>query len=188
MKGLTDILYTFDKNRTADWGSELWIKSDDACRSIIVADWFKDIAFEVLNRGYINIDNKFGIEPLAVELYYIEEDKGGYRDPIMYHINKRRPIVFEDNGINFEYFKFGSLHLHTSGVDVTFENPFKHYRASFLIREMGNIRIMASNVRSLGSLSVNNSKSGHPLWVAVFCYYGGLLACFIFSDAGYNTD
>ena len=141
MKGLTDILYTFDKNRTADWDAELWIKSDDTCRSIIVADWFKDIAFEVLNRGYINIDNKFGIEPLAVELYYSEEDKGGYRDPIMYHINKRRPIVFEDNGINFEYFKFGSLHLHTSGVDVTFENPFKHYRASFLIREFSVFKI-----------------------------------------------
>lgn len=145
MKGLIDILNTFDDNRKAVWGTELWIKSDEISKDNMIARWFKDIAFEVLNCGYISIDNKFGIEPLAVELYYSEEDEGGYLDPIMYHINKRRPKELEDKGINFEYFKFGSLHLHTSGVDVTLENPNEHYRASFLIREFRVFKIEADD-------------------------------------------
>lgn len=141
MEGLTDILKTFDVKRTAEWGTELWTKADDSCKDSMIACWFKDIAFEVLNCGYFSIGKKFGIEPLAVELYYSEEDEGGYLDPIMYHINRRRPAKFEEKEIDFEYFEFGSLHLHASGVDVTFENPNKHYRASFLIREFTAFKI-----------------------------------------------
>ena len=42
-------------------------------------------------------------------------------------------------GENVPYFpKAGSLHPHRSGVDVTFENEDKEYRASFLIRAYRN--------------------------------------------------
>ena len=34
----------------------------------------------------------------------------------------------------YPYFTIGSFNLHPSGVDITFENEKKKYRASFLIR------------------------------------------------------
>ena len=80
------------------------------------------------------------IYPTAIELYYHEEEKGGFKDPIMYHTDDRKRADYPDyfilRGINsLPYFPIGSLNPHTSGVDVTFENPDKKYRASFLIRE-----------------------------------------------------
>lgn len=62
-----------------------------------------------------------------IEFYYHDEDEGGIKDPIMYHTN-------EHERKELPYFELGRLNLHVSGVDVTFENPQKHYRASFLIR------------------------------------------------------
>ena len=46
--------------------------------------------------------------------------------------------IIENNG--YPYFKIGSLNLHQSGVDVTFENEKKRYRASFLIRSYRMIK------------------------------------------------
>ena len=84
------------------------------------------------------------IYPTVIELYYHEEDPGGFQDPIMYHTDYRKrselkakgETYFTLTGLNeLPYYPIGSLNPHTSGIDVTFENAEKHYRASFLIRE-----------------------------------------------------
>ena len=99
--------------------------------------------FEVKNNvGGANITRE--IYPTVIELYYHEEDDGGFQDPIMYHTDYRkrselkakRETYFTLTGIDsLPYYPIGSLNPHTSGIDVTFENSEKHYRASFLIRE-----------------------------------------------------
>ena len=95
------------------------------------------------------------INPTVLELYYHEEDPGRFKDPIMYHTNDRKyydyyldangkekshgpqsQSFFKKRGIDgLPYYSIGSLNPHTSGIDITFENSEKHYRASCLIRE-----------------------------------------------------
>ena len=80
------------------------------------------------------------IYPTAIELYYHEEGEGRFKDPIMYHTDDRKLSEhkewFVNRGITeLPYFPLGNLNPHTSGIDVTFENPRERYRASFLIRE-----------------------------------------------------
>ena len=99
--------------------------------------------FEVKNKvSGVNISRK--IYPTVIELYYHEEDPGGFQDPIMYHTDYRKRSDKKAKGETYftlteldklPYFPIGSLNPHTSGIDVTFENAEKHYRASFLIRE-----------------------------------------------------
>lgn len=86
------------------------------------------------------------IHPTALELYYHEEGVGGFKDPIMYHTNdrkiadhrkKKKPEeYFIERGIpGLPYYPLGNENPHTSGIDITFENPAKQYRASLLIRK-----------------------------------------------------
>ncbi len=111
-----------------------------------IAACFIPCAREILAGRFI-VTNKVGgepdvreIRPTAIELYYHEEDENGFKDPIMYHTNyRKRPELSkysERRHIDrVPYFPFGSFNPHTSGLDVTFENPEEKYRASFLIRE-----------------------------------------------------
>ena len=87
------------------------------------------MAKELLYGGCFRIDSDKYLYFDDIEFYYHEENEGGLKDPIMYHTNMN-----EGRGNEIPYFEMGRLHLHTSGVDVTFENEEKHYRASFLIR------------------------------------------------------
>lgn len=82
---------------------------------------------KLLYGGYFLIDGKTRICLDDIEFYYHEEGEGGLKDPIMYHTN-------DHEGKEIPYFEIGRLNLHISGVDVTFENKKKKYRASFLIR------------------------------------------------------
>lgn len=94
------------------------------------------------------------IKPTVIELYYHEEGNGRFKDPVMYHTNDRkfyefykdkyeeykdrkdRKSYFDRRGFKeLPYYPIGSLNPHPSGIDITFENPKEHYRASFLIRE-----------------------------------------------------
>lgn len=76
------------------------------------------------------------VRPTAIELYYHEEGAGGFKDPIMYHTQDRKAQYLSSRGITMlPYFPVGSMNPQTSGIDITFENPFAQYRASFLIRE-----------------------------------------------------
>ena len=84
---------------------------------------FETIAREVLLGGCFDINGVRRIYPLEIEFYYHEEGENGLKDHIMYHTN------------DHAYYSLGTLNCHISGIDVTFENKEKQYRASFLIRE-----------------------------------------------------
>ncbi len=89
---------------------------------------FCSMAKELLYGGYFHIKGtETRIYLDDIEFYYHEEGEGGFKDPIMYHTN-------DHEGKEIPYFEIGRLNLHISGVDVTFENEKKKYRASFLIR------------------------------------------------------
>ena len=87
--------------------------------------------FEVYCKGTV----KHRIYIQNVEFYYHEEIKDGFKDWIVYHRNPQK-----GKGKEKPAFPLGSLHLHVSGIDITFEDQQKEakdvkYRASALIRE-----------------------------------------------------
>lgn len=63
-----------------------------------------------------------------IEFYYHEEQNNGLKDPIMYHTSDHEKCS------DLPYFECGSFNCHVSGIDITFENQKKCFRASFLIR------------------------------------------------------
>lgn len=128
MEQLKSILRHFDIKRSE-------YKSNSTLSEDIIGKCFAFCAKDILCGGYILVNGKFKIDIHSIELYYHEED-GGIIDPIMYHTNlkMKNSTIFKRTNV-LPYFEFGSLNLHTSGIDVTFENPDEHYRASFLIRE-----------------------------------------------------
>lgn len=89
---------------------------------------FETIANDVLLGGYFEINGMRRIYPLEIEFYYHEEGEDGLKDPVMYHTADHEKVAPK-------YFPVGALNCHLSGIDVTFENKEKQYRASFLIRE-----------------------------------------------------
>lgn len=132
MERLIEILRGFDKQREKMRKGPNWNES-------AVAECFKPCAQDILLGGYFLVNKRFIIDLGCIELYYHEEDKnderGKIKDPIMYHTNDHSQYSRYYKGIGkYPYFKFGSFNLHQTGVDVTFENPEKEYRASFLIR------------------------------------------------------
>lgn len=143
MDKLIKILEKFDTNRKYSIKKEDWKEKSDEEKYNAVADWFRDCAKDILCGGYFLINGKYIIDLGRIELYYHEEDekegdtiikKGEIKDPIMYHTNDHVPYSNHYKKIGkYPYFKIGSLNLHQSGVDVTFEKP-NEYRASFLIR------------------------------------------------------
>lgn len=92
-----------------------------------IQEQFRIIAEAALSGGYFLVNEDTYIYPEEIEFYlYVENaPKGSWqKDANMYHKGKDVP-----------YFpKEGSLYPHRSGVDYTFENEDKQYRASFLIR------------------------------------------------------
>lgn len=127
MEKLIKILEQFDQERTKRlnyWNEEA------------VVEAALPLAKEFLCNGYFLVNGKYIIDIGAIELYYHEEE-GDIKDDKMYHINKHLPKnykeMFKHDG-GYPYFSVGSFNLHQSGVDITFENEEKKYRASFLIR------------------------------------------------------
>ena len=127
MEKLIKILKQFDQERTKrlnHWNEEAIVEAA------------LPLAKEFLCNGYFLVNGKYIIDIGAIELYYHEE-KGDIKDDKMYHINKHLPKnykeMFKHDG-GYPYFSVGSFNLHQSGVDITFENEEKKYRASFLIR------------------------------------------------------
>lgn len=92
----------------------------------IINEEFARIAKHLLYGGHFRVMNSKNIYLEEIEFYYHEES-GSIKDPIMYHTN-------DHEGKSLPYFKLGRFNMHTSGVDVTFENEEKKFRASFLIR------------------------------------------------------
>ena len=146
MEKLIEKLRLFDKNRTNSINSgKVWDVAE-------VGICFFPCAEEFLCKGYFLINDEYILDLGSIELYYHEEYDGGLKDSKMYHTNENMPksylnridkyfpeqltllyrSISENRG--YPYFKIGSINLHQSGVDVTFENETKRYRASFLIR------------------------------------------------------
>lgn len=86
------------------------------------------LAMKLFYGGHFRVMDSKNVYLEEIEFYYHEEN-GSIKDPIMYHTNDHAA-----NGKALPYFKLGRFNMHTSGVDVTFENEEKQYRASFLIR------------------------------------------------------
>ena len=89
---------------------------------------FEAIAKDGLLGGCFEINGVRRIFPLEIEFYYHEEGEDGLKDPVMYHTADHEKVAPK-------YFPLGALNCHLSGIDVTFENKEKQYRASFLIRK-----------------------------------------------------
>lgn len=135
MYNLNKILKGFDDRRT-----EMINKNEKVWDADAVAECFEPCAKEILLNGYFLINNEYIIDLGSIELYYHEE-AGPIKDYIMYHRKERiTSRIKEFNDGNLPYFDFGSINLHQSGVDVTFENGEKEYRASFLIRSYRVLR------------------------------------------------
>ena len=126
METLKEILKKFGDERTERVNAGTW--NEDA-----VAECFKSCAKKILCNGYFLVNGKYIIDLGAIELYYHEEE-GSIKDYIMYHIKDRVKSKIKNFENELPYYEFGSFNLHQSGVDVTFENEEKKYRASFLIR------------------------------------------------------
>ena len=92
---------------------------------------FADLAKHFLYGGYFEV-GRFKIFLRDIEFYYHDEQenmKGRVTDDIMYHRNgkdKHNPYP--------QYFEFGSMHEHMSGIDLCFENEKLQFRASILMR------------------------------------------------------
>ena len=102
---------------------------------------FAELAKFFLYGGYIHVkssrvNRKIYIR--EVEFYFYDETHEIPSNKIVYHRNGNYKNV-PDNaelpiGRQTHYFELGELYLHASGVDITFENEEKQYRASALIR------------------------------------------------------
>lgn len=97
-----------------------------------LTEQFSHLAKYFLYSGYLLINNKTKIYLRDIEFYYHEEI-GSIKDPIMYHRNTKR-------NKDVKYFPLGLLNAHESGIDITFENEQKRYRASMLIRGFNIIK------------------------------------------------
>lgn len=110
--------------------------TEESKRTDLLEAEFKHIAKILIYGGYIKVSianekneilDGYKIFLKSVEFYYHCED-GEIKDPIVYH---------RDGKLNggYPYFPLMSLHAHSSGYDITFENQRKKVRASALIRE-----------------------------------------------------
>lgn len=154
MKNLSTLLLhlkSFDDDRSQRL-EELRRISDRKEYAEIIAKCFTSCAQAILSGHFRVTYTSGGIEqvrkiyPTAIELYYHEEGEGRFKDPIMYHTDDRKIAdhrkkvrkqeYLKDRNIpELPYFPMGNLNPHTSGIDITFENPEEKYRASFLIRQ-----------------------------------------------------
>ena len=141
---LIQALKQFDTRRTEKLGSgESAVFTPDEKGAAMIADVFLPIAKYAVYGGHFHVeymkgDDWFGydIKFNKIELYYHDEIEGGHIDPIMYHTNLHTPYYLKDRNIKtYPYYEFGALNLHPSGIDISFENESKQYRASFLIRD-----------------------------------------------------
>ena len=97
---------------------------------------FEDIAMTILYDGYIQVRNDYRIYIKTVEFYIHPEEDSPIRntidpDPIVYHRDYRKGMF---PCRKLPYFPLMTLHAHVSGLDITFENEKRKYRASALIR------------------------------------------------------
>ena len=96
---------------------------------------FEELASYLIYRGYFHCSERYDLYITSVEFYFHDEKEDRPNrivDPIMYHRNKKKKSNPKE--IKTPYFKIGTIYPHQSGIDITFENEEKEYRASALIR------------------------------------------------------
>lgn len=115
---------------------------------VILNEQFEQLAPAFLYGGYLQVRNDYKIFIRTLEFYFHSEKENGIHDPIVYHRNTC--------GLNnVPYFPIMTLHAHTSGFDITFENSKEQYRASALIRAY---EIKGSNDKYLKWEKTPNNK------------------------------
>lgn len=145
---------------------------------------FAELAKWFLYGGYIHVksnqvDRKVYIQ--EVEFYFYDEKGVIPSNKIVYHRNGNYANIPPNEnlpiGKSTHYFDTGMLYLHASGVDITFENEMKCYRASALIR--------AFSVEEKGAVqAVYKNQYIDPRSTFVYEYlFEGLS---IFDDSGYS--
>lgn len=102
-------------------------KVNRVANETVLQSFFEELAPAFLYSGYINVRNEYRVYIRTIEFYFHSEEPNGIHDPIVYHRNGKE---LEE----VPYFPFMSLHAHSSGFDITFENETEKYRASALIR------------------------------------------------------
>lgn len=109
-------------------------RDNEDCRKKALEEVFVLLAKKLIYGGHLVCGN-YEIAIQLVEFYYHEEEamsiEPRIQDPIVYHRNGRYPG--DKSGV-VSPFPIMSLHAHTSGYDITFEDPNSRYRASALIR------------------------------------------------------
>ena len=182
---LKNLLLSFDDERKEKVGS-FPSPHDREAYANKIAECFIPCAKKIL-AGYFKVTNDVGgkvlvrkIQPTVLELYYHEENDGGFRDPIMYHTDYRKRTEKKAKGETYfslsgltelPYYPIGSLNPHTSGIDVTFENAQEKYRASFLIRaysvtyENGKSRTVDNSTEIYDDLLLNGISLENADWV-----------------------
>lgn len=171
MEKLIEILKEFDEIRKRDVNEDKWRDKSIEEKYEAIAEWFRPCAEKILCNGYFLINGKYIIDLGAIELYYHEED-GDIKDFIMYHTNAHpsKSRLFKLNNDAFPYYNFGSFNLHQSGVDVTFENEKKRYRASFLIR---SYRVLEAE-NGMYPKTVSVKYDPHSTHIFDDMFYGGV--------------
>ncbi len=125
MKKLREALNDFQTVVSKDYYIDNGYGSNDKLESE-----FKKLTANFLYGGFINVNDKFHIYLTTVEFYFHCEQKGMFvYDPIVYHRNN---MARKNNQI-LPYFPLGSINMHQSGIDITFEKK-EEYRASVLGR------------------------------------------------------
>lgn len=103
----------------------------------LLQEHFEKIAQSLFFGGFLSVNDRLRIFFSDIEFYYHEEAAHGIKDFAMYHTNEH-----SGKSSSLTYFPLGSFNAHVSGVDVTFENEKKQFRASFLVR---GIKIVDEN-------------------------------------------
>ena len=155
---------------------------------------FVDIALSILNGAIVvkgQTNRTVKVIPCSVEIYYHEE-AGTIKDPIVYHRNpdndnhKNKFRITDEKDPAYrdlEYFDSGILHNHVSGIDITFENRNKRYRASALIRAFkieiteGENKVSIPKVLEIADNAIENRST---------YMYSALFSEFSIFDGGFS--
>ena len=133
-------------------------ESDGISREDSLLIPFMTLAKKLIYGGYIRVRDEYAIFINTVEFYYHEE-YGAIKDHIVYHRNGMFLLQGKDSeprSFEVPYFPIMTFNSHMSGIDITFENSAKQYRASALIREYVVYDIKA---KSFIELDTRNKKS-----------------------------
>lgn len=106
-----------------------------------VEDRFMNIAKEIILGGHFEVTYRDSEGDIHTKYVYVVDVEGYYFDEKNIYDETNDWIVYHRTHYSSskepqkpDYLPIGSLNLHDSGIDITFENKTKNYRASMLLR------------------------------------------------------